>query len=119
MSLSLTFVQIAFALGGKVYGNGAGVVAPGRDRPADDCSINITANQAGDGIDIEPAGARDYVEAMIGAARDQTTGKLDFNRPRKPAGVWPLNSMPAPSITPDDDLNGDKPAPAPPLVPNQ
>jgi putative DNA primase/helicase len=65
----LSNLQIAFALSGKVHGDG--VLAPGPGKGPDDISLSIVPNAAGDDIIVSPAACRVYVEEMLDQAQTE------------------------------------------------
>jgi hypothetical protein len=84
----LSNLQIAFALGGRVHGNG--VVAPAPNRGPDDCSLSIVSNEAGDGFIVSPPACQIYVEEMLDRARTLTQGNavaMDLAFPNRPTRV--------------------------------
>jgi hypothetical protein len=132
----LSNLQIAFALGGKVHGRGALCPAPGRW--ADDFSLSIEPNAAGDDYIIDPAACRSYVEEKLAraiAASRPATPPRPRPSPSSPpinffdrfmklrieaaVSLVPLNSEPA-SIKPnwiEKALESNAPTPPPPSSP--
>jgi hypothetical protein len=82
----LSNLQIAFALGGKVYGRG--VLAPAPGRGPDDISMSIMPNAAGDDYVVDPAEHQNYVDQAMEAARQRTEQrKLETQRIRIANGL--------------------------------
>jgi hypothetical protein len=131
----LSNLQIAFALGGKVHGNG--VLAPGRG--PDDLSLSILPNAADDDYvvtsqrDDDPVKCREYVTARLDRARavsalataprpapSPSSPPIDFfgrfvAKGRSPNSDGGALAQPAPGKAPAPPT---PPSDAPPLEPN-